>query len=423
MPTAARRARVSIVGVTADVLSGEPADWTDVSTRARGRSGPYPLLAPAPAISARFASSGERRRAPRTSTRVTRKRVPSPLVPAAYAEGCPDLSPDGKRLVYQGHTADGRAFAFLSQRPDGRDAVPVVPTAEPSMSSEPTWLGDGETFSFDVDPKHMGVFSTATGRMKVLPEVTAKPYLTSFRFVNANRDLRLDRLRDRRGGGFRHLDPRHDSRTEVPAASRGLRPSTRRISPVLRESPPRTIRGTRGSERRDAWGARAGYACDGRRSGTPLFLSTGLAFVGLRFGTSVVVDGPDGAAHRWRPTTISTQRRVVVRTWSWLRRCADRMAIERRATDGRLIAALTPGPWDTDPNCSPDGKILSICGRRTTRASFVATRRVVDASSIAKAMSLVISPDGKRLAIVRQPEEEGADRRDRRRRRRSTFAS
>ena len=57
------------------------------------------------------------------------------------------------------------------------------------MSSEPTWLGDGETFSFDVDPKHMGVFSTATGRMKVLPEVTAKPYLTSFRYVNGNRIL------------------------------------------------------------------------------------------------------------------------------------------------------------------------------------------------------------------------------------------
>ena len=55
---------------------------------------------------------------------------------------------------------DGRAFAFLSERPDGEDAVPVVPTAEPTMSSEPTWLADGQTFSYDVDTKHMGVFST-----------------------------------------------------------------------------------------------------------------------------------------------------------------------------------------------------------------------------------------------------------------------
>src|SRR5262249_33875506 len=118
---------------------------------------------------------------------VTRTRVPSPLVPAAYAEGCPDLSPDGKRLVYQGHAADGRAFAFLSRRSDGRDAVAVVPIAEPSLSSEPTWLADNETFSFDVDPKHMGVFSTAAGRMKILPEVTSKPYVTSFRYPNGNR--------------------------------------------------------------------------------------------------------------------------------------------------------------------------------------------------------------------------------------------
>ena len=77
-----------------------------------------------------------------------------------YRGGCPDVSPDGKRLVYQGRAPDGRAFAFVSQHPDGRDAVPVVQTAEPSMASEPTWLADGDTFSYDVDAKHMAVFST-----------------------------------------------------------------------------------------------------------------------------------------------------------------------------------------------------------------------------------------------------------------------
>ena len=117
---------------------------------------------------------------------VTRKRVPSPLVPAAYAEGCPDLSPDGKRLVYQGHAKDGRAFAFLSGHPDGRDAVAVVPTAEPSMSSEPTWLADNDTISFDVDSKHMGAFSATEGRIKVLPQLTAKPFATAFRSVISN---------------------------------------------------------------------------------------------------------------------------------------------------------------------------------------------------------------------------------------------
>jgi len=30
---------------------------------------------------------------------VSHARRPSPVVPAAYAEGCPDISPDGKRLL------------------------------------------------------------------------------------------------------------------------------------------------------------------------------------------------------------------------------------------------------------------------------------------------------------------------------------
>ena len=85
--------------------------------------------------------------------------------------------------VYQGHAADGRAFAFLSHHPDGRDGVAVVQTAEPSMASEPTWLADGETFSYDIDAKHMGVFWPAAGRMKVLPDVTTRPIITMFRYV------------------------------------------------------------------------------------------------------------------------------------------------------------------------------------------------------------------------------------------------
>ena len=76
---------------------------------------------------------------------------PVALVAAATAEGCPDISPDGKRMVYQGHAPDGRAFAFVSQYPDGRDAVAVVQTAEPSMASEPTWLADSDTFSYDFE--------------------------------------------------------------------------------------------------------------------------------------------------------------------------------------------------------------------------------------------------------------------------------
>src|SRR5262249_18990125 len=46
---------------------------------------------------------------------------------------------------------------------------------------------DGQTFSYDIDAKHMGVFSTAGGRMNVLPDVTTNSFDTMFRYVLGNR--------------------------------------------------------------------------------------------------------------------------------------------------------------------------------------------------------------------------------------------
>ena len=103
-----------------------------------------------------------------------------------YAEGCPDVSPDGRRLLYPGHTAEGRAFAFVSDRPDGGDGVPVVATAEPSQASEPTWLSDGQSFSYDIDTRHMGIYSLVTKRSSVLPEPTTAPHASANRYVSAD---------------------------------------------------------------------------------------------------------------------------------------------------------------------------------------------------------------------------------------------
>src|SRR5206468_787729 len=44
-----------------------------------------------------------------------------------------------------------------------------------------------DTISFDIDSKHMGTFSAKERRMKVLPELTAKPFATAFRHVISNR--------------------------------------------------------------------------------------------------------------------------------------------------------------------------------------------------------------------------------------------
>ena len=87
----------------------------------------------------------------------TGERRPAPLVPAAIAEGCPDLSPDGRELIFQGYDHDGRPGIFRSPKPDGSGAVRVVDAADPSYLSEPPWFAGGDAFAFDADTRHLGV--------------------------------------------------------------------------------------------------------------------------------------------------------------------------------------------------------------------------------------------------------------------------
>ena len=164
------------------VPSGSPTDWTDVSrvlARLEGRFHCATVLPDRRTV--RFVW-GAPRRAEDVDSR-TGARAPSPLVAAAYAEGCPELSPDGHRLLYPGHTPEGRAAAFVSAFSDGRDAVPVVSINEPTHASEPTWLPDGSGFSFDIDTRHMGVYSLASARAAVLPEPTSEPHVSANRHV------------------------------------------------------------------------------------------------------------------------------------------------------------------------------------------------------------------------------------------------
>ena len=76
------------------------------------------------------------------------------------------------------------------------------------------------------------------------------------------------------------------------------------------------------------------------------------------------------------------------------------MTIERVDVDGRFIAALTTGSWDVDGNCSPDGKILFYLRQKdhpsVVRCDTAGCRSIFERQG----MSLSISPDGKRLAIV-----------------------
>ncbi|HVZ88134.1 MAG TPA: serine/threonine-protein kinase [Polyangia bacterium] len=184
-----RRRAVQVTAAAVDPLlvvpTGEPDDWTNKSkVLAEVPDRVRCMVALPDHRTVRFVW-GYPARAVDVDTR-TGEQKPSPLVPDAYAEGCPDLSADGRRLVYTGHTPDERAFAFVSMHADGRDGIPAVQTGEPGAYSDPVWLADGETFAYDVDDKHIGVFSMATRRSLVVP-TPATPYLTSFHSVVGNR--------------------------------------------------------------------------------------------------------------------------------------------------------------------------------------------------------------------------------------------
>jgi len=200
------------------VLTGQPDDWTDKAKVVAELPDRIRCMVRLPDHhSVRFIW-GYPPRAEDVDIR-TGRRVASPLVPEAYAEGCPDLASDGQRLVYAGHTPDDRAYAFVSTHPDGRDATAEVQIAEPSRTSDPVWLPDGQTFLYDVDDKHVGLFSLEKKRSEVVP-TTAAPLFTSFHAVAGNQIVINSILRtggsDVAGFSFPHLNETVNFHLSVP---------------------------------------------------------------------------------------------------------------------------------------------------------------------------------------------------------------
>ena len=355
-------------------------------------------------IAAPSGSSGGRRMRAEDVDTVTRRRVPSPIVPAAYAEGCPDLSPDGKRLVYQGHAPDGRPFAFLSPHPDGRDGVPVVQTAEPSMASEPTWLADGQTFSYDIDAKHMGVFSTAGGRMNVLPDVTPQIVRDDVPLRGRQQRLHRDAVRQRRDGDRGHLRAgahRRRSGFAFPKLVLDLRLEGEQLYFAHRNKG----RGATSSRRSTSGGA---HRADRRPD-----------------PGSAVALSDDDARRVWPSSTFGWRRTVGAKAERGSREADERAATSgtpaaagtiwssaaelepertgHRAMDGagRRIERLTSGPADWSPACSPRRQRLVLPAARAAH-EHPALRSASGCREIFPgfAIGLSASADGRRLAFL-----------------------
>jgi hypothetical protein len=386
------------------VPTGEPADWTDVST----------VLAEVPERitctrllpdqrTLRFVWGSP----PRAEDidLVTRHRVHSPVVPAAYAEGCPDLSPDGKHLVFQGHTSDGRPFAFLSQRLDGKNAVSVVPTAEPSLSSEPTWLASGDAFTLDVDSKHVGIFSIPDSRLTILPEASSEPPVTVFRYIVGDIVYvgAISDLGDTEFVGF-----------SWPSLHERERFSTRKFSLYLGVGlgsklhytiPGPDVLAELIEFDRDTGTARRSGRIQGQNIHYPRLARTGLTFVSTRLGGDLAVRTADGTL-----SFVTTDDRIYAAAHCGgdfiVQRYADPLSvIERIDRSGRLIRRIGAGPFYAAPACSPDGDIVFYVEQPTWRLMRCDQRecRPLQGNSALQggsAGSLAVSPDGDRLAVM-----------------------
>ena len=218
-------------------------------------------------------------------------------------------------------------------------------------------------------------------------------------------DLRRDRLRDRRGGDFRIWIPDLTVGPKFRRAARcafDLRSAGR---PLLREHAAGTDSGW--------W--RPTSRPRGARAGSPARPGDPVSAVHVRAGSR---SSACSSARPW-----SSTGRTARAPWKAqydvhaAARCGPDIVVCGEGTiesqsndsdaDGRFIATLTSGPWDTDPGCSPDGRSFSTCDRRTTLASSVATRRLPD-DRRAPGYEPGHLPDGKRLALVSTDGQEGA---------------
>jgi serine/threonine protein kinase len=380
--------------------SGTPADWTETSA----------VLAEVPERihctrllpdrrTVRFVWGAAELHAEDIDT-VTRARAPSPVVPAAYAEGCPDLSSDGKRLVYQGHAPDGRPFAFLSASPDGHDAAPVVQTAEPSMGSDPTWLADSQTFSYDVDAKHMGVFSTAGGRINVLPDVTTRSFVTFFRFAIGHSvyiGTYFDSAETEIVGISLPLI-REEQRFRIPKLALDLRMEGQRLYFAHRNmGHGATIVALDVASR----AARAIGEIPEHLLRYPMLAETGMVFASIRLTSDLVLQKPNGTqvnltngAHVWDANHCGPNLIVSNEL------APERVVVERWDLSGKRIERLSDGPTDWGSACSADGNVwfyiphtphpgIRRCDRRGCREIYKGF-----------AIGLSASPDGKRLVFL-----------------------
>jgi len=401
--TMLRRRRATGAPTTADAslalkATGEPEDWTEKSQVLAELSGPFECMVSLPDRQTIRLVWGKPRRAEDLDVSSGR-RTPSPVVPEAYAEGCPDLSPDGKRLVFQGRGPEDRPYAFVSNSSDGRDAKPVVPIGDPSLNSHPIWLAGGESFLYDVDLKYVGVFSTTLNRTTVLapPSIVAHPSVWHW----GSRDWAIISAFDSGVNKTEVVGYRWPSLTEayrVQVGSVGLDFRARGSDRVLFTAGLGNSVEVLEVDHRLRMVRRLGFVRDQFIRGLHI-LEHGLVFVSVDEVQTLEARDTGGTFRRVLRSRMVFEGERCGDGLVTSERTADKGVVSRRDSGGRTIA-ITDGPEDFGATCSSTGEVMYYAARQPQGRIVRCSDSGCATIAFREALSLSSSPDGQRVAFV-----------------------
>jgi len=330
-------------------------------------------------------------------------RTPAPLAEPTFRVGCPQLSPDGQRLLFSAYDDKGVAQIRLSDSPRGE------PSSVVTSGYEPTWMANGQEFAYSIDRAHVAVFSLPTMSFTLLADDRAEigEKAVAERAVNGKGDaialLRVD-------GQANHIISIYSSpgfqllrNLKMPSARRlyfdrltdDLLVSYQEASSLStlvdlnwRTSDAMNLGFVPGFDVTLVSSVGQGRIVVARREMRDVWLHDGLT------SRQLTSDGENVTA------AVSESGDVL---------------IGKRAGDGRFMIwafdrggsgkAVTPGPLDVAPSFAPDGARWTYVDYRRSRVMTCTTR--TGACEVAHEDQMLpsgptFSPDGKAIAYVTQ---------------------
>jgi serine/threonine protein kinase len=97
----------------------------------------------------------------------TGHRSPSDLLPETFQDGCPDLSPQGEKLLFAAVDSSGAMQVMLSDQPNGASAKAIT------RGTSPEWLANGTEFLYNLDGTHAAVFHLPTTMFSLVDDSTS----------------------------------------------------------------------------------------------------------------------------------------------------------------------------------------------------------------------------------------------------------